>query len=72
MKKILFYSASLDDSPEGRDLEAEVTSNPIWQALPAVQVGNTYCGSAEHWLSFGGLASANRVLDDVERYLTEE
>ena len=60
------------DSPEGQDLETEVTSNPIWQALPAVKSDNDHRVSDEQWLSFGGLASANAVLDDVERYLTKE
>ena len=59
------------DSPEGQELEAEVTSNPIWQRLPAVQAGNAHRVSAEHWMSFGGLASANAVLADVEQYLTQ-
>ena len=69
---VLFYVVGGGhDSPEGRDLEDEVTSNPIWQALPAVQAGEAHRVSAEHWISFGGLASANAVLDDVERYLTE-
>lgn len=67
---VLFYVVGGGhDSPEGQDLEAEVTSNPIWQRLPAVQEGDAYRVSAEHWMSFGGLASANAVLDDVERYL---
>lgn len=69
---VLFYVVGGGhDSPEGQ-LEIDVTSNPIWQALPAVQGGNAHRVSAEHWMSFGGLASANAVLDDVERYLTEE
>ena len=69
---VLFYVVGGGhDSPGGRDLEDEVISNPIWQALPAVQTGEAHRVSAEHWISFGGLASANAVLDDVERYLTE-
>ena len=69
---VLFYVVGGGhDSPEGQDLEAEVTSNPIWQRLPAVQEGTVHRVSAEHWMSFGGLASANAVLDDVERYLTQ-
>lgn len=69
---VLFYVVGGGhDSPEGQDLEEEVTSNPIWQRLPAVQEGDAHRVSAEHWMSFGGLASANAVLDDVERYLTQ-
>lgn len=70
---VLFYIVGGGhDSPERQGLEAEVTSNPIWQALPAVKSGNDHRVSEEQWISFGGLASANAVLDDVERYLTEE
>ncbi len=69
---VLFYVVGGGhDSPEGQDLEEEVTSNPIWQRLPAVQAGDAHRVSAEHWMSFGGLASANAVLDDVEQYLTQ-
>ena len=68
---VLFYVVGGGhDSPEGQSLEDEVTSNPIWQRLPAVQEGTAYRVSTEHWMSFGGLASANAVLDDVEQYLT--
>ena len=69
---VLFYVVGGGhDSPEGQALETEVTSNPIWQRLPAVENGNAYRVSAEQWMSFGGLASANAVLDDVEQYLTQ-
>jgi iron complex transport system substrate-binding protein len=50
----------------------EVTSNPIWQQLPAVQAGEAYRVDTTHWMGFGGLRSANAILDDVETYLTIE
>jgi len=67
---VLFYVVGGADE-EATQLEAEVTANPIWQQLPAVQVGQAYRVSAEQWMSFGGLHSAHAVLDDIEQYLAE-
>lgn len=67
---VLFYVVGGADE-EATQLEAEVTANPIWQQLSAVQVGQAYRVSAEQWMSFGGLHSAHAVLDDIEQYLAE-
>ncbi|MEM7033496.1 MAG: iron-siderophore ABC transporter substrate-binding protein [Chloroflexota bacterium] len=68
----LFYVLGGADDDEGaQQLEAEVTSNPIWQQLPAVKAGRAYRIDAQHWMSFGGMRSAYSVLDDLEQYLTE-
>lgn len=50
-------------------LESEVLANPLWQMLPAVKAGRAYRVDPVTWMEFSGLASANRVLDDVERYV---
>jgi iron complex transport system substrate-binding protein len=69
---VLFYVVGgADDDEDGSALEAEVTSNPIWQQLPAVQAGRAYRVNAEHWMSFGGLRSAHAVLDDIESLLMQ-
>lgn len=65
---ILFYVVG-GGHDSAANLEQEVTSNPLWQAIPAVAAGQAYQVDANHWLAFGGLASANKVLDDVEQYL---
>lgn len=67
---VLFYvvGGANDEAPQ---LEAEVTANPIWQQLPAVQAGQAYRVNTEHWMSFGGLHSAHAVLDDLAQYLAE-
>jgi iron complex transport system substrate-binding protein len=67
---VLFYVVGGADD-EAPQLEAEVTANPIWQQLPAVQAGRAYRVNAEQWMSFGGLHSAHAVLDDLEEYLAE-
>ncbi|MCA0458800.1 MAG: iron-siderophore ABC transporter substrate-binding protein [Chloroflexi bacterium] len=54
---------------DGGDLEATTLANPIWQALPAVQSGQAYRVGAQQWMSFGGLASAHAVIDDLFTYV---
>ncbi len=58
-----------DSATSGR--HEEVLANPLWQMLPAVQSGNVHRIEAATWMEFSGLASANRVLDDVERYIID-
>lgn len=45
----------------------EVTSNPLWQMLPAVRAGRVHPLSPATWMEFSGVRAANRVLDDLER-----
>lgn len=56
-----------DSDTSGR--HEEVLANPLWQMLPAVKSGNVHRIEVSTWMEFSGLASANRVLDDVERYI---
>jgi iron complex transport system substrate-binding protein len=56
--------------PTGK-LESEVLSNPLWQMLPAVKAGRAFRVDPVTWVEFSGLGSANRVLDDVERYIVK-
>ncbi|MEM8949933.1 MAG: iron-siderophore ABC transporter substrate-binding protein [Pseudomonadota bacterium] len=60
------------DVEGGRSLEDEVTANPIWQSLPAVKAGRAYRVDAAHWMGFGGLHSAEAVLDDIERLIIDD
>ena len=54
-----------------RKLEDEILANPLWQMLPAVKAKRAYRVDAVSWMGFSGLALANRVLDDVERYVVQ-
>ncbi|MBS7586319.1 iron-siderophore ABC transporter substrate-binding protein [Ancylobacter defluvii] len=47
----------------------EVLANPLWQMLPAVAAGRVHRLDPAIWMEFSGVGSANRVLDDVERFL---
>ena len=69
---LLYVSASGFESGPDDALEKQVTENPLWQLLPAVQAGRAYRVDRGPWQSFHGISSANRILDDVERYILED
>lgn len=69
---LLYVSASGFESGPDDALEKQVTGNPLWQLLPAVQAGRAHRVDRGHWQSFHGIGSANRILDDVERYVLSE
>lgn len=50
---------------DAKALEDEVTSHPIWQALPSVQAGRAHRVEPTHWMGFGGLDSAYEIIADV-------
>lgn len=56
-----------DSDKDGR--HEEVLANPLWQMLPAVRSGHVHRIAAATWMEFSGLASAHRVLDDLEHYV---
>jgi len=69
---VLFYIVgSGGDDGAFADLEAETLAHPLWAILPAVRNGRTYRVDADTWMGFGGIESAHRVLDDIERYLID-
>ena len=61
------YDTTMDDA-----LADRTTSNPFWQMLPAVASGNAHRVRRETWMSFNGIGSANKVLDDIEQYLLDK
>lgn len=56
-----------DSDTSGR--HEEVLENPLWRMLPAVKAGNVHRVDAGTWMEFSGIASADRVLDDIETYI---
>lgn len=66
---LLYVSASGFESGPDDALEKQVTENPLWQLLPAVQAGRAHRVDRGPWQSFHGISSANRILDDIERYI---
>lgn len=65
---LLYIVGGANDSDRSGRHE-EVVSNPLWQMLPAVRAGRAHRVDAATWMEFSGLASANRVLDDIERLI---
>lgn len=66
---ILLYivGGTNDSATSGR--HEDVTGNPLWQMLPAVQAGRVHQIDPGIWMEFNGLHSAHRVLDDIERLI---
>lgn len=67
--EVLLYivGGANDSDTSGR--HEEVVNNPLWQMLPAVKAGNVHRVDAGTWMEFSGIASADRVLDDIETYI---
>ena len=67
---VLLYVVAAGNAP-GADaaLEKETTANPFWQMLPAVAAGRAHRVDKAPWFGFNSVASAHRILDDVERYI---
>lgn len=66
---VLLYIVGGANSSDTDGRHEEVLSNPLWRMLPAVEAGRVHRVDAATWMEFSGVASANRVLDDVERFL---
>lgn len=65
---LLYIVGGANDSDRSGRHE-EVVSNPLWQMLPAVKTHRTHRVDAATWMEFSGLASAHKVLDDIERLI---
>ncbi|MBK4215965.1 iron-siderophore ABC transporter substrate-binding protein [Paracoccus caeni] len=68
---LLYIVGGMNDSAESGRLD-EVVGNPLWQMLPAAQADRVYPLDPGIWMEFSGIASAHRILDDVERLVIGE
>ncbi|SEF53283.1 iron complex transport system substrate-binding protein [Bosea lathyri] len=68
--EVLLYVvvSGFDPAPDDA-LAASTVANPLWKMLPAVQTGRAHRVDRATWMGFHGIASAHRVLDDVERFV---
>jgi len=66
---LLYVVVSGYDTGPDEQLAADTVGNPLWQMLPAVAAGRAHRVDRLTWMAFHGIASAHRVLDDVERYV---
>lgn len=60
--------SGLDPGPDDA-LAAATVANPLWQMLPSVRAGRAHRVDRGIWMGFHGVASAHRVLDDIERLI---
>ncbi|WP_205965445.1 iron-siderophore ABC transporter substrate-binding protein [Pseudorhodobacter turbinis] len=66
---ILLYIVGGTNASDQDGRHAEVLSDPLWKMLPAVRSGQVHRVSHGTWMQFSGIASAHRVLDDLEAYV---
>jgi len=66
---LLYVVVSGYDPAPDEALMAETLANPFWQLLPAVAAGRAHRIDRATWMGFHGYGSANRVLDDIERFI---
>lgn len=67
--EVLLYIVGGTNASAEDGRHEEVLANPLWQMLPAVSAGNVHRVDHADWMEFSGIASAHRVLDDLERYV---
>ncbi|MDF5721260.1 MAG: hypothetical protein PUP91_12425 [Rhizonema sp. PD37] len=68
---ILFVVPITDDkNGNSQKMVEQLIKQPLWKKLKVVQQDKVYV-IGEHWL-IGSYFSANRVLDDIFRYLVKE
>ncbi|MDG4801795.1 iron-siderophore ABC transporter substrate-binding protein [Micromonospora sp. WMMD980] len=49
--------------------QAKVTTGSLWKGLSAVRAGKAHVVSDEVWMTGIGVGAANKILDDLEKYL---
>lgn len=57
--------------PADDTTQEELTGNPIWGTLGAVQAGDVHTVADDHWMLGIGIGAADLVLDDLESLLLE-
>ncbi|WP_020525536.1 ABC transporter substrate-binding protein [Catelliglobosispora koreensis] len=50
--------------------QAKITAGPLWTALSAVKTGKIQVVTDETWMTGIGVTAANKILDDLEKYLS--
>lgn len=68
---IMFYFTFDSGDNKGKKLEVEWLKHPLWKNLKVVQNGKAYRVNDVYWTTAGGVKSANKVLDDLYRYVLQ-
>ncbi|WP_270180514.1 ABC transporter substrate-binding protein [Alkalihalobacillus sp. CinArs1] len=64
---VLFYFTYEAGDGEANSTEEEWTNDPLWNNLEVVKEGNVHEVSDAIWNTSGGVISANKTLDDIEK-----
>lgn len=67
---LFYFTYAPQGDQEALNTAKEWTSDPLWQNLNAVKNGNAFEVSDAIWNTSGGVISANLMLDDLEKLLT--
>jgi iron complex transport system substrate-binding protein len=68
----IFYLTYETGDGKGLDVEEEWINKSLWQNLSAVKKDHVYKVSDATWNSAGGILAANKMLDDLYKYLLDE
>lgn len=49
--------------------QSGMMGSPLWKNLAAVKAGRAFAVDDDFWMTGTGILAANRVLDDLEKYL---
>jgi iron complex transport system substrate-binding protein len=66
---ILFYFTYDEGDNRGQTVAQQWLNHPLWHNLKVVKRDRVYAVNDTHWTTAGGIQSAHRVLDDLNRYL---
>lgn len=69
---ILFYFTYETGDGEGSKLEKEWTNDPLWKNLNVVKNNKAFKVDDTIWNTSGGVIAANKVLDELEKYIIGE
>ncbi|MDD1507498.1 ABC transporter substrate-binding protein [Pseudomonas sp. CNPSo 3701] len=68
----VFFVFGRADSPAVQRYYQAITHHPLWQRMSAPKAGQVWWVDGVAWIFSGGILSANRVLDDIERTLLQD
>lgn len=66
---VMLYIVGGTNNSDTDGRHEEVLTHPLWAMLPAVQKDQVHRVDHGTWMEFNGLASAHKVLDDIEAYV---
>ncbi|AZB44331.1 iron-siderophore ABC transporter substrate-binding protein [Bacillus sp. FJAT-42376] len=69
---IFYFTYAPPGDTEAVKTEEEFTKDPLWQNLNAVKNNKVYKVDDAIWNTAGGVMAANKMLDEVEKYIVQK